>query len=261
MRKVICLLAACLATTSLQAADITSPFYLPEKGSVLSTTAVGYDRVHIKNDLGKLKNREKALQQELTYGLSDKAALLLSAGNGWDKIKTVLPDGNTAQRSEPTNIRWSVGARYGLIQDDNLNAIMDLKFLQRETHYQKGAYKAFNADARIGYDIKNFFLPYVGGKAELPIAQSKYFDNDMKYGLYAGVYRNFCYNVSADVRFGLDYDKYFSRREWYSDAHLSYFLSKSTSIGLRWKQVLNEKAARKTKIYEYNYGADLRIEF
>ena len=262
MRKIVYFLAACLATTSLHAADIDSPFYLPKKEDGLLTTRLEYTDSHDKQNALGIRSRQKSIFQDLMYGLSDEAALTASVGNSWIREKTsVSGTGVIGRQNETTNVDWSVGASYRFFQDDNWANLLSLKYLQKETHRRKGAYKAFNADARIGYDFKDILLAYIGGVVELPFAQSKYADNNMKYALYTGVYKNFYKKVTADVRFGLDYDKNFSQKEWKTEARLSYLLFENTSVGLFTEQNLYGKARRKYRVYEHRYGADLKIEF
>ena len=261
MKKILYLLATTLTATSLQAADITSPFYIPQKGKILSTTAIQYEKDTLKNAFGKRANRQKEIAQEFSYGLSDKVALHLSGKNSWNRMKASSPDGYITKDSEPSNTRWSVGADYNLLQKDNLNGFLFLKYLQKETHHQKGAYKAFNADMRFGYEFKDILLPYIGGVAELPFAQSKYFDNDMKYGLYAGVYKNFCEKVSANVRLDFGYDKWHSTKEWSTRADISFYMTENTAIGLYGQQNISGKTSPKTDVYKRIYGLDVKVEF
>ncbi|MBO4674784.1 MAG: hypothetical protein J5601_01680 [Elusimicrobiaceae bacterium] len=262
MRKILYFLTATLATTSLQAADINSPCYLPEAGKLLSTTRLEYTDFRAKQDSFEARSRQKSAFQDLNYGLSDKVAFAASVGNSWVRGKqAVLGAGVVGRQNETTNIDWSAGANYRFFRDDNWANLLSLKYLQKETHRRKGAYKAFNADARIGYDFKDVLLAYIGGIVELPFAQSKYADNNMKYALYTGVYKNFCQKVTADVRFGLNYDKNFSQKEWTGKTRLSYSLAENTSVGLFTEQTLYGKARKKYRVYEHRYGADLKIGF
>ena len=52
------------------AADITNPFYLPQKGQLGSITTVGYDRNEIKNDVAYAKSHRLVAVEEFDEATS-----------------------------------------------------------------------------------------------------------------------------------------------------------------------------------------------
>ena len=118
---------------------------------------------------------------------------------------------------EDTNIDWNLGTTYDLFKTERTYLQTHLSYLQKETHHNGGAYKAFNLHLRAGYDLK-LVLPYIGATAEFPLFQHKFADNNPKYDLMGGLYKNFKDIIAVDTTFHYNYDKLWKSKKLYATA-------------------------------------------
>ena len=212
--KYILLTTLFLMTSTLSAAaEMTHPFYLAPVGKTASDTRFAYEKFHVKdmvNGFADYRTRDIIVSQNFSYGIAPKVAIEAQISNAWNRLKY---DGTSVSDGEDTNIDWQMGATYDLYRQNDFYAQARVLYVQKETHHEKGAYKAFNALLKGGYDF-GFILPYASAFVEVPIAMSKYADNNMKYEGYIGLH-HYLYNfLSLDAALNLNYDEMYEAREW-----------------------------------------------
>lgn len=212
------------------ALEITHPFYLSPQKTITSTTTFGWEKFHVKDMINGYQNyrtRDTIVHQAFSYGIAPKVAIDTTISNTWSRLKY---DGNTFTDGEDTNIDWNLGTTYDLFKTERTYLQTHLSYLQKETHHNGGAYKAFNLHLRTGYDLK-LVLPYIGATAEFPLFQHKFADNNPKYDLMGGLYKNFKDIIAVDTTFHYNYDKLWKSKKLYATAALYTFLTDRLALG------------------------------
>lgn len=187
--KYVLLTAFLMAATLSAAAEVTHPFYLAPVGKVASDTRIAYQKFHVKdmiNGFADYRTRDIIASQNFSYGIAPKVAIEAQISNAWNRQKY---DGASVTDGEDTNIDWQMGATYDLYRQNDFYAQARVLYVQKETHHYNGAYKAFNALLKGGYDF-GLILPYASAFVEVPIAMSKYADNNPKYAVNTGRYKD-----------------------------------------------------------------------
>ena len=260
MKKILFSLI-CLAVSSSMAGavELGNPFYISAKGDLTSTTELSFHKSHTgKDTLGNdFRVRDKYFNQRLEYGISPKVAVVGNIANTWQRNK----DSNTlATGKDYHNVYWSVGALYDFYNANDAHVQAELRYLQQETQHFGGAYKAFNANAKAGYDF-GYFLPYLGGEVELPIAQRKDADNDKKYGAYAGIYKAFADIVSADMKVHYGYNDFSKSRQLNGRVDLTFFITENMALSGFFDYAFFDRAKYNAQTDGHTIGALFRIKF
>ncbi len=212
------------------ALETVHPFYLSPQGTTTSTTTFSWEKSHIKDMINGYQNyrtRDFIVSQAFSYGIAPKVAIDMTISNTWNRLK--YDEANSTDR-EDTNINWYLGATYDLFKTETTYLQTRLSYLQKETHHNGGAYKAFNLHLRAGYDLK-LILPYIGATAEFPLFQHKFADNNPKYDLMGGLYKNFKDIIAVDATFHYNYDKLWKSKKLYATADLYTFLTDWLALG------------------------------
>ena len=183
-------------------------------------------------------------------------AIQLNILNDWKRKKN---DNSYITDKTDTNIDWSVGATYNLYNKNDMHFQLNLLYLQKMHHYA-GAYKAFHADAKTGYDL-GYFLPYLGGQIELPIAQKKNADNNPKYDVYAGLYKNFKDIASLDINLHYNYDKMYKSKKINGRTELSFFITPSTALSGFFDYTFFDKGKNNADANAHPIGGTIKVQF
>ena len=258
MKKFLLILSAVFVAGNALAAAMANPFYMPKKDSLLSETYFEYEKYHLKQIASpalRYRTRSKTALQNIEYGLSDRAALLLSVSNSWQRKNF---DVGPAHKHN-TNINWAVGGHYDLYHTQNYFLQAKIRYLQKETHHARGAYKAFDANVRTGYDL-DFILPYVGIWGQLPIAQSSLADDKIKCGAYGGFYTDINL-VSIDLSVNYDYDRIDMSNKLYMHSALDFIVTDALTFGGYFDYVLIDKGRESAKADGHTIGAKIKLLF
>lgn len=243
-----------------QALEISHPFYLSPMGKITSTTELSYEKEHIKDLVSPYAPyRAHAFKagQNFAYGIAPTVAIDGSISNAWQRMKY---DHTASTTGEDTNIDWSIGATYDLYKKNNIFLQFKLLYLQKETHHNGGAYKAFNGLLKAGYDL-DFVLPYLLAQVELPVFQHKFADNNPKYETGLGFYKFFGKIIAADLGIHYSYDELWDSKKWYSTAGLYGYLTDHIAIGLTYAYTLSDKGKNKADGHGYTAGLQLKTVF
>ena len=191
------------------------------------------------------------------YGVAPKVSILASFSNRWERKKF---DNLGLTDKTDTNIDWSVGALYELYNKNDIKFHLKLRYLQKETHHLGGAYKGFNINAKTGY-LTKYILPYIGGEVELPIAQRKTADNNLKYDIFAGVYKNFSDIISLDGKIHYNYDKLYKSKKLNGKAALTFYLTEKIAISGFFDYTFFDKGKNNADANSHVIGTSFQIEF
>ena len=248
----------CLASIA-RATEITNPFYISPKGKITSTTSLSYNKFHVKNltnGFNDYRTRNRIAEQHFSYGISPKVAIEGSVLNNWKRKK--FDDFGLTDKID-TNIKWSVGALYDLYNKDNAHFQLKLLYLQQMHHFA-GAYKAFNAKAKTGYDFESF-LPYLGGEIELPIAQRKNDDNNPKYDVYAGIYKNFNDVIAVDMNIHYNYDKMYKSKKMNGRTEINFFATPQIALSGFFDYTFFDKGKNNADADSHSIGGSIKVQF
>ena len=260
MKKLFFFLICFAFTTNFaHAVELSNPFYLSPKGSLTTTTQASYQKSHTQREIygNNFRNRNKYFEQRLEYGISEKVAIVGTIANTWKRNRldtAVLTD------KTDTNVDWFAGAVYDFYNKDNAHLQTELLYLQKETHHFGGAYKALHANVKTGYDL-GWFLPYLGGQIELPIAQRKDADNDLKYDAYAGFYKDFVDIIAVDTTLHYGYNHFFKSTYLTGRAALDFLLGKKVAVGGFFDYTFFDRAQNHAHTDAHTIGATLKIQF
>ena len=240
-------------------ADITHPFYLPPMQKLLSSTQFSYQKFHVKNlptGYSNYRTRDIFLSQQFSYGIAPKVAIEFQLSNAWDRLKY---DTSFSSDGEDTNIAWQMGAVYNMYQQNSFTTHAKILYRQKETHHLNGAYKAFYAQLKSGYDF-NWFLPYISAHIEAPVFQGKNADNNFKYNAAVGLYKK-AGPIALDIALHYDYDKLWKSKNCYVNTALySYFLS-NTALGFFFIYSIEDNGKNNAHADSHSIGITLKKEF
>ncbi len=262
MKRTTYLTAALLLLTAapVQAIDITSPFYLPRTGQIVSTTAAEYNHKQVKSDSQNYHARDRVLSQNIEYGVAPRVSVEAQIQNAWNRTKGTITDIGYENGREDTNVDWRIGTKYNIVNTGFSFAQLGLGYGQKETHHMNGAYKYVDFGAKIGQDL-GIVMPYAGIGVEFPVAQSKESDNNMKYEGYIGLH-HYLYNfLSLDAALNLNYDEMYEAREWRTDLAADYFLSPYSTIGVYGSYVIDDSGKWDSRAYEHQIGIRFKTVF
>ena len=260
MKNILFYFVFLLSATSIACAtEITNPFYISPKGKITASTTLAYHKLHtgkLINGLKDYRTRNRSLEQIFSYGISPKVSIQGSILNTWKRKK--FDDFGLTDKTD-TNIDWSVGALYDLYNKNDAHFQLKLLYLQKMHHFA-GAYKAFNISAKTGYDL-DYFLPYLGTEIELPIAQRKTADNDPKYDVCVGLYKNFKETVAVDVNLHYNYDKMYKSKKLNARSELSFFITPTIAVSGFFDYTFFDKAKNNAETDAHTIGTTINIQF
>ena len=259
MKRYFFLFFSFFLSNSAFALEITHPFYITPVQKTLSETQFIYRKFHLKNSPNKsldYRTRDILLAQRVSYGIAPKVAIEAQLSNAWNRTKY---DVSSYSDSEDTNINWNLGATYDLYKENNLYLQSRLLYLQEETHHSNGAYKAFNALLKTGYDF-NYILPYAGINIELPLFQSKYADNDPKYNVSLGLYKKIS-SVAVDLSMHYNYDEHWKSKIWYGDVYFYTDISSYATCGIYFSYIFDAQEKNNVSVQGNKIGMLLKYEF
>lgn len=230
MKKVL-LCSICLCASAASAAEITHPFYLPERNHVMATLTGELRAEDYKDDTGmSTKHRSKTIGGDVKFGVWDNLAVQFMLSNAFVNSRySFAPPYN-----DDKNIDWALNALYNVALDSDWMVQVGGGYGQRESwsYLNHGEHKYLNASAKIGYQFDEV-VPYLSGYAELPLAH-KHQINDPRYVAKLGVYRNYGDIWTGDGGIKLEYERAYRMQAWSAFAEFGYFLGDSGNFWAGW---------------------------
>ena len=258
-KSLLTLTAALLASTAAFAADVTHPFYQPEKGGFLSDTSAMYQNYANGGD------QDALFTETLSYGVTRKLAVTGTLADVWHL------QGRMKKHDNWANPAWGVGVKYNLIDC----AKSDLK-VQVGANYTQGTLalnpvfnsgamfnhheKNFSGFLKVGYQATESFIPYVEGSVIKPIGK---YEQDPYYTARAAGYVTLTDLISVDA--GLDYvwgsatnAPFGHEKVFGADGSVNFKLTDALSLGATAAYVFDLKPAERDY---YTVGLNLKAAF
>lgn len=280
MKLRITLLAsvAFLVAGQAMAADITSPFYLPQTGKFLSDTSIEYRR--FSADKLIYSDQGWYAKEKVSYGVNDNLSVNAAIGNNFDNRYSSFSDDDTYNNSH--NFDYTVGAAYNYTAKQFLTQVYTAYNTFKPKSFLGGDYsndwnKYVTLGAKIGYSLGNDdFIPYIDFKAvyglnDVAHASDVYGDNSpieghWTYSTFAGVHKMWEV-VSTDIGVRWDnvrHDLYSrdkkSRNDVYAQGSVNYFIREDMTVGLYGDYLIGGTYLANTND-DYTVGANFKLGF
>ncbi|MBP5215858.1 MAG: hypothetical protein J6039_04810 [Alphaproteobacteria bacterium] len=248
--------AATLLASAAQAKDFTGSLFLPSKGEVLSNTTVDLSRAKIKHFHGWAE-KDFTAGEELTVGVTDNFSIYGSIDNAFNYPHITNRDYNNEH-----NFSYEIGGKYNFNYGRWLSQL-GLGYMTWQPRSWYGKHKATNrwlkylgAEAQIGYDMCNGFVPYASFSAVSPIGYRPQ-GREIDYSAKLGAHQSFD-KVALDAGIRYDFETHGDNtNEWYAEAEANYFVTPKVAVGLHGDLFL----AGNTWKYDRTIGAQLKVLF
>ncbi len=257
LKQTLLVVSVLSLATAASALESTNPFFGPTKGSIASTTSYDFSTDTIKNDYVRIKEYDHLLSQTLQYGLTDTVSLDATISNAWSKVA----DGESTEKDDK-NIDFEIGSTWNVLTG-NTKVQLSGAYGQEESNSNDnfGAYKYAKIGAKAGYKM-GIYTPYIAGETEIPVAQHKDGDNNMKYEGKVGLY-TYCPKMkwSLDTAVRVNYDEEVEATAYSADVEAAYHITKNWAVSAYGSYVLDGEGQDNINVYGKKIGLRLRTSF
>jgi hypothetical protein len=189
--------------------------------------------------------------------LTDTVSLDATISNAWSKVA----DGESTEKDDK-NIDFEIGSTWNVLTG-NTKVQLSGAYGQEESNSDDnfGAYKYVKIGAKAGYKM-GIYTPYIAGEAEIPVAQHKDGDNNMKYEGKVGLY-TYCPKMkwSLDTALRVNYDEDFEEKAYSADVEAAYHITNNWAISAYGSYMIEGSSKNNTDIYGKTIGLRLRTSF
>ena len=249
MKTFVSFLMVTMAIPAL-ATPITSPFYMPQAGHVLSQTTAQYTKNKIKNNTS-MRLYRRNLTEEMTLGLGGGMAMLLNGDLNWTRQKHSSFSVHSSAKS------YSAGLKGQWNWEDILTQFT-VQYHQT-TDVDLAPRRAIEAHIRLGKTLKTM-TPYLHLAGTFPLNARPAFNTPV-YRAETGVFQPIKKSMTLDTALYLQYDKNTKERSYGIRAEWSYALTSWMSLGLNGEWQARGQAPRGTKTYHQSVGAKITCAF
>lgn len=250
-RTMLLATAAVLFGTQAMAADLTNPFFTPNKGQITSDTNVGYYRFKAKHDMGVKEGYYAA--ETLEYGITDKFSINGTIANMFD---------TQGEYNNDHNFAYNIGVKYNTNCDKVLLQVAaNYSTYEPQSWYGRGASntweKRLDGEIKLGYDMGNGLTPYASYALGSDIDTG---DRDLDQSFKVGVHKYFGkYALDLGVRYDFETEGTNSNT-WWAEAAADYYIKDNIALGIYGSYYLDGTGSHDTD-YDYNAGAHLKVLF
>ena len=250
-RTMLLATAAVLFGTQAMAADLTNPFFTPNKGQITSDTNVGYYRFKAKHDMGVEEGYYAA--ETLEYGITDKFSINGTIANMFD---------TQGEYNNDHNFAYNIGVKYNTNCDKVLLQVAaNYSTYEPQSWYGRGASntweKRLDGEIKLGYDMGNGLTPYASYALGSDIDTD---DRDLDQSFKVGVHKYFGkYALDLGVRYDFETEGTNSNT-WWAEAAADYYIKDNIALGIYGSYYLDGTGSHDTD-YDYNAGAHLKVLF
>ena len=250
-RTMLLATAAVLFSSQAMAADITNPFYTPNKGQIVSDTNVGYYRTKAKHDGGVAEGYYAA--ETLEYGITDKFSINGTIANMFDTQGKYNNDHNFAYR---------IGAKYNTNCDKILLQVAaNYMTLEPQSWYGNQATnkwsKALDAEIKLGYDMGNGLTPYASYALGSEIdTGDRYLIQSFKVGAHK-YFGKYALDLAARYDYSTDGKNI---NQWWVEAAADYYIKENIAVGIYGDYFIDGTGSQDID-YDYSAGAHLKVLF
>ena len=257
-RTMLLATAAVLFGTQAMAADLTNPFFTPNKGQITSDTNVGYYRFKAKHDMGVEEGYYAA--ETLEYGITDKFSINGTIANMFD---------TQGEYNNDHNFAYNIGVKYNTNCDKVLLQVAaNYSTYEPQSWYGRGASntweKRLDGEIKLGYDMGNGLTPYASYALGSDIDTG---DRDLDQSFKVGVHKYFGkyaldlglrYNFSTDDGNSGMYEGNYN--DLWVEAAADYYVKENIAVGLYGGYRI-DGTQDKNIDYAYTAGAHVKVLF
>ena len=232
------------------ATPITSPFYLPQGGHVVSQTVADYTKNKAK-ETPSVRTYRKKLGQRFTLGLGAGLAALLEGELDWTRQKQQMTV------SRPHTKSYGAGLKSQWTWDKTVMQIATL--YHQTTNVDFDPRREIQAHVRLGQSLKTM-TPYLHLTGTFPL--NAWDDLNMPvYRAETGVFQPIKTSMTLDTALYLQYDKNTKERSYGIRGEWSYMATSWMAVSLNGEWQARGKTAGNTKTYHGTVGAKLTFAF
>ena len=250
-RTMLLATAAVLFSSQAMAADITNPFFTPNKGQIVSDTNVGYERTKYKHNQGVDEGYFAA--QTLEYGITDKFSINGTIANMFDTEGDFNNDHNFA---------YQIGAKYNTNCDKVLFQVAaNYMTFEPQSWYGNDKtnhwYKQLSGEIKLGYDMGNGLTPYASYLISGNIDDA---DRDLDQSFKIGAHKYFGkYALDLAARYDYNTDGK-NVNQWWVEAAADYYIKDNIAVGIYGDYFIDGTGSQDID-YDYSAGAHLKVLF
>lgn len=230
------------------AQEITSPFYVPEAGHILSQTTASFTKDKLKSDpTGRTYHRQ--LGEDLTLGLGAGFSALVSGELNWTKLKQEVSFSLPRAKEYGAGLKgqWEVGG-----------ILTQLSALYRQTtNVDFEARRKTEVHLRLGKTLKTM-TPYLHLAGIFPMNGRTDFNDNIYLG-ETGVFQKVKDKMTLDSAIYLKYDKNTKGRSCGIRGELSYQFTSWMALGLNGAWQARGRA--KNHAHTYHQMAGIKATF
>lgn len=244
--------AVMVASSAFAAEDITSPFYLPAQGKILSDTTLKTSRFKMDND-----SVEKGLRAEetVTVGVAENLAVFGRLGNEFNVDK---------EYNNNHNFDYTLGGKYNWTQDKLMAQVVagyytfDPRSWWGKAKNENNKWEKFLfGQVKLGYELDCGLTPYTTFQAVGNIDNG---NREMEYSWFLGAHK-LIDKTALDLGVRYDFtteDDY--EQEWYAQGAVDYYVRDNVTVGVFGDYYLGGKG-HKDVDYGYDLGLSAKVLF
>ena len=243
-------LLCCVSFMTLPALahPITSPFYLPDSGHVLTQTSAVFNKNKIKTNTST-RTYHQGLAQQMVLGLGGGLAAQLQGDLNWLRQKQAPSVPHAKAYNAGLNGVWDIN---GVLTRLNV-------FYRQSSNVQTEPRRAIHSHFYVGKSLKNM-TPYLHVSTRIPLNARPVF-NDPVYRAETGVFQPIKTSMTLDTALYLQYDKNIKERSYGIRAQWSYLISSWMSFGLNGEWQARGHARNNAHTYHQSVGATITLAF
>ena len=240
----------CLLTLPSMAAEITSPFYLPEAGHVWGKTEAVFIKDKIK-DKKTVRFYDQGVGQKLSLGLGGGLAALVEGNMHWIRQK------QEKTFSYPRTKEYAAGIKGGWNFDSFLTQLSVL--YRQTTNVNFSARRLMETHLRLGKQLKTM-TPYLHLAGRFPL-NARPEVNAPIYRAETGVFQTVNDKMTLDSALFLNYNKNIKERSYGIRSEISYSLFDGVAVGINGEWQARGRAKNNAHTYHQKVGASIQFAF
>ena len=239
-----------LLSVPVFASEITSPFYVPQLGHVLTKTSADYEKGK-RTMKPTTRTYRRSVNEEITIGLGAGMAGVISGDMNWTRQKGIT------SISAPHTKGYGAGLKGSWEVESFLTQISAL--YHQTTNVDFEPRRLMKADLYLGKKL-NVMTPYLHLAGDFPLHVRPEW-NEPRYRGETGVFQPVNKNLTLDTALFLDYDKNIKGRSYGIRTSLDWLMTSWASLGINGEWQPTGHAKAHTKTYRQKVGTHLQLSF
>ena len=239
-----------LTTLPALATEISSPFYQPSMGHIVSQTSALYTKHKIKGT-PTTRTYRRDLGERITLGLGAGLAALIEGNLDWTRQKQIFTQKIPHTKTYAAGLT-GVGCFEGIL--------VQLGALYRQTtNVIFEPRREIEAQMRLGKQLKTM-TPYLHLNAHFPLNARKEFNTPV-YRAETGVFQSVNKAMTLDTALYLQYDKNIQERAYGIRTEWAYLVTSSIAFSLNGEWQARGHAPGNTRTYHQAIGTKITFHF